>query len=207
MDEVIRADTVETALIPVFTAEDVRWLRKKLMQLSAWYPYPCPDHEDIVQITLLEVFEATVKDKIVPLEGQTWRDALWNFALTIFKCKRKDWQKHNCRQYVKRIVSLETKLSDERGGGKAMIEGIADPHPRMQREKLTLEILIKCCQEAMASLDETASKVLLMKLASEEEKNSVDIAKELDMTPRGVRKALDRAKKVVLRLYAERLSR
>ena len=205
MDEVIRADTVKTALMPVFTAEDVRWLRDKLMQLSAWYP--CPEHEDIVQIILLEVFEATVKDKIVPLEGQTWREALWNFARTIFKCKRKDWQKHNCRQYVKCFVSLEKMIADEKGGGKAKIFGIADPHPRMRHEKLALEILIKCCKDAVAVLDETASKVLLIKLASAEEKNSVDIAKELDMTPFGVRKALDRAKKVVLGLYAERLTR
>ena len=34
MDEVIRADTKKIALIPVFTAEDVRWLRDKLMQLG-----------------------------------------------------------------------------------------------------------------------------------------------------------------------------
>ena len=31
MDEVIRADTVKIALMPVFTAEDVRWLRDKLI--------------------------------------------------------------------------------------------------------------------------------------------------------------------------------
>ncbi len=205
MDEVIRADTKKIALIPVFTAEDVRWLRDTLMRQCGCGNYH--DLEDLVQITLREVFNATLEDKIVPREDQTWRDALWYFARTIFKRKRKNLHRHHCRQYVKCFVSLETKLADERGGGKRMIEGIADPHPRMRREKLALEMLIKCCKEAVVLLDETARKVLLMKLASEGEKNSVDIAKELDMTPFGVRKALDRAKKVVLSLYAERLTR
>ena len=179
--------------------EDARWLRNKLLNshvVPGWHDMDWQDREDLVQKTMLQTCEAAKRGQIGRLRRQMWREAVRHFALTILKRRAHDHFRRQNTKFAKNLISLDalagTTCDEEENApdkNPAFIDHAARCPARCVEE---LELWERCIA-ALQQLDKTAQAIIRLKLASDS--SDREVARALGLSPRGVGKALARARK------------